>query len=156
MTPAITKSNSLNSTLALSNTARSNTERADADYLKVKQLILEALAIIRSDDFNRYFDLFTEDAVWMMPSNNEDVHIDKARTFYGFTKNFWFDQEASIDELVISNDVAFVRVSFDGYLRPKKDSSAQPLRSISRHIWILQSQIDSSWKISRDIWNNPK
>ncbi|MFT5209842.1 MAG: ketosteroid isomerase-like protein [Flavobacterium sp.] len=156
MTPAITKSNSLNSTLALSNTARSNTERANADYLKVKQLILEALAIIRSDDFNRYFDLFTEDAVWMMPSNNEDVHIDKARTFYGFTKNFWFDQEASIDELVISNDVAFVRVSFDGYLRPKKDSSAQPLRSISRHIWILQSQIDSSWKISRDIWNNPK
>ena len=156
MAPAILKPNSFKSKLTLSATELSSSERADVDYSKVTQLILEALAIIRSDDFNRYFDLFTEDAVWMMPSNKEDVHIDKARTFYGFTKNFWFDQETSIDELVISNDVAFVRVSFDGYLRPKKDNSARPLRSISRHIWILQRQIDSTWKISRDIWNNPK
>ncbi|MFT7686505.1 MAG: ketosteroid isomerase-like protein, partial [Candidatus Azotimanducaceae bacterium] len=131
-------------------------KQVDLDYTKVKSLILEALAIIRSDNFERYFDLFTEDAVWMMPSSSEDVHVDKARTFYGFTKNFWFDQVTSIDELVISGDIAFVRVSFDGYLRPKKDNSARPLQSKSRHIWVLQRQIKGDWKISRDIWNNPK
>ena len=122
----------------------------------VKQLILRALEVIRSDHFDDYFDLFTKDAAWMMPSSNKDVHIDEARNFYGFTKNFWFDQETSIDEIVVSGDYAFVRVSFDGFLRPKKQDSSPPLRSVSRHIWILQHQIDGAWKICRDIWNNPK
>ena len=126
------------------------------DYNSVKQLILKALEIIRSDHFDDYFELFTEDAVWMMPSRHEDVFIDEARKFYGFTRNFWFDQETSIDELVVSGDLAFVRVSFDGFLRPKKDENAKPLKSVSRHIWILARQLDDSWKISRDIWNNPK
>ncbi|HIG40756.1 MAG: nuclear transport factor 2 family protein [bacterium] len=127
-----------------------------SDYDSVKHLILNALEVIRSDHFEDYFDLFTEDAVWMMPSSNHDVHLEEARKFYRFTNNFWFDQETSIEELVVSNDVAYVRVSFDGFLRPKKESNATPLRSVSRHIWILQRQLDGQWKICRDIWNNPK
>ena len=122
----------------------------------VKQLILQALEVIRSDDFDRYFDLFTEDAVWMMPSSHQDVHLTEAKSFYGFTKKFRFDQQTSIDELVVIDDWAFVRVSFDGYLRPKINDDSPPLRSISRHIWILRRLLDGSWRIARDIWNNPK
>jgi ketosteroid isomerase-like protein len=123
---------------------------------EVKTLILQALEIIRSDDFDRYFDLFTDDAVWMMPSSYQDVRVDEARSFYRFTSKFRFDQETAVEELVISDDWAFARVSFDGYLRSKFDASAPPLRSVSRHIWILRQQTDGSWKIARDIWNNPK
>ena len=122
----------------------------------VRSLILEALEIIRSDDFDRYFDLFTDDAVWMMPSSFKDVHQDQARTFYRFTSKFKFDQETIVDEVVVSGDSAFVRVSFDGYLRPKFDDTSPPLRSVSRHIWILRKQADGDWKIARDIWNTPK
>lgn len=122
----------------------------------VKDLILKALDIIRSDDFERYFDLFTEDAVWMMPSSFRDVHLDEARSFYGFTQKFRFDQETAVDEIVVSEDWAYVRVSFDGYLRPKVDDGSPPLRSVSRHIWILKRQLNGEWKISRDIWNTPK
>ncbi|MBO6555434.1 MAG: DUF4440 domain-containing protein [Pseudomonadales bacterium] len=122
----------------------------------VKELILEALDVIRSDDFDRYFDLFAEDAVWMMPSSFKDVHQDEARSFYRFTSKFKFDQETAVDEVVVSGDVAYVRVSFDGYLRPKVDDGSPPLRSVSRHIWILRRQSDGSWKIARDIWNTPK
>lgn len=122
----------------------------------VKDLILEALNVIRSDDFDRYFDLFTDDAVWMMPSSYRDVHVDEARTFYGFTRKFRFDQETLVDELVVSGDVAYVRVSFDGYLRPKVDDGSPPLRSVSRHLWILKRQADGRWKIARDIWNTPR
>ncbi|MEX0941035.1 MAG: DUF4440 domain-containing protein [Pseudomonadales bacterium] len=122
----------------------------------VRRLILRALEVIRSDNFEEYFDLFSDDAVWMMPSSYKDVHKDEARSFYGFTRKFRFDQESSIDELVVLDDWAYVRVSFDGYLRPKSDATSPPLRSISRHIWILQRQPDDSWKIVRDIWNNPK
>ena len=122
----------------------------------VKSLILEALNVIRSDDFERYFDLITDDAVWMMPSSFKDVYLDEARSFYRFTRKFRFDQETAVDEVVISGDSAYVRVSFDGYLRPKVDDGSPPLRSVSRHIWILQKQSDGTWKIARDIWNTPK
>ena len=122
----------------------------------VRSLILEALDVIRSDDFDRYFDLFTDDAVWMMPSSFKDVHLDEARSFYRFTRKFKFDQETAVEEVIVSGDWASVRVSFDGYLRPKIDDGSPPLRSVSRHIWILQRQLDGAWKISRDIWNTPK
>ena len=122
----------------------------------VKLLILRALDVIRSDNFEEYFDLFTEDAIWMMPSSYRDVRKDEAKSFYGFTNKFRFDQTSSIEELVISGDWAYVRLSFDGYLRAKKDESSPPLRSVSRHIWILERQRDDEWKIARDIWNNPK
>ncbi|MBL4680662.1 MAG: nuclear transport factor 2 family protein [Pseudomonadales bacterium] len=145
-------------TIALSKSRAVKTKdiETSGDYDSVNQLILQALAAIRSEHFEDYFDLFTDDAVWMMPSSNEDIHIEKARSFYGFTKNFWFDQETSIDELRVSDDLAYVRLSFDGYLRPKKDKASPPLRSVSRHIWIMQKQLNGDWKISRDIWNNPK
>lgn len=122
----------------------------------VKRAILAALAALRSDEFETYFDCFTDDAVWMMPSKNHDVGIDEARKFYGFTKNFRFDQEVAVEELNVENDLAVVRVSFDGYLRSKKDESAAPLRSVSRHVWIMRRCLDGEWRISRDIWNNPK
>lgn len=122
----------------------------------VKDLILKALEVIRSDDFDRYFDLFTEDAVWMMPSSFNDVQQEEARSFYRFTQKFRFDQESAVDEIVVSDDWAYVRVSFDGYLRPKLDDGSPPLRSVSRHIWILRRQDNGEWKIARDIWNTPK
>ena len=122
----------------------------------VGSLILEALDVIRSDDFERYFDLFTDDAVWMMPSSLKDVHQEEARSFYRFTRKFKFDQETTVDEVVVSGDSAYVRVSFDGYLRPKVDDGSLPLRSVSRHIWILKKQSNGTWKIARDIWNTPK
>ena len=128
----------------------------DERYGGVKLAILDALAALRSDDFGRYFDSFTDDAVWMMPAKNHDVGIEEARKFYGFTKNFRFDQEVTIEELQVENDLAVVRLSFDGYLRSKKDPNASPLRSVSRHIWIMKLCTDGAWRISRDIWNNPK
>ena len=130
--------------------------KISSDDDAVRLLILRAFEIIRSDDFGRYFDLFTEDAVWMMPSTYHDVRIEEARSFYRFTNKFRFDQETHVEELVITGGWAYARVGFDGYLRAKFDDTAPPLRSVSRHIWILQKQTDAAWKIHRDIWNNPK
>lgn len=128
----------------------------DEQYGEVKKAILDALAALRSDNFDSYFECFTQDAVWMMPSKNHDVGVEEARKFYGFTKNFRFDQEVAVEELLVENGTAVVRLSFDGYLRSKKDESAAPLRSISRHVWIMRLCSDGCWRISRDIWNNPK
>tara|TARA_B100000676_G_scaffold216429_1_gene213072 strand:- start:200 stop:607 length:408 start_codon:yes stop_codon:yes gene_type:complete len=120
----------------------------------VRLLILEALRIIRSDHFSDYFDLFCDDAVWMMPNSKRDIGLEEARSFYRFTEKFRFDQQADVEELVVDGGWAFARITFDGYLRPKHDD-APPLRSVSRHIWILRREA-SGWKIARDIWNTPR
>jgi ketosteroid isomerase-like protein len=138
------------------NTMAPALSKLNEEYSSVKRAILQALVAIRSDHFEDYFDCFTEDAVWMMPSKNHDVHIDEAKKFYGFTKNFRFDQETTVEELIVERDVAIVRVSFNGFLRSKRDEKAPPLKSVSRHIWIMRHCPDGVWRISRDIWNNPK
>ncbi|MAV26911.1 MAG: hypothetical protein CMQ05_12480 [Gammaproteobacteria bacterium] len=130
--------------------------KTDQDYDAVQQLILRAIEIIRSDDFDQYFNLFTDDAVWMMPSSYDDVYKEEARSFYRFTRKFRFDQQVAIKELFVDQDVAYARISFDGYLKARFDPDAPPVRSVSRHLWILERQPDRGWKISRDIWNNPK
>ncbi len=126
------------------------------DEEAVVALINRALEISQSDNFDPYFDLFSDDARWMMPSRSEDVYLEEAKSFYRFTRKFRFDQRSRIDEVLISGDIAFARISLDGYLRPKNESDATPLRSSSRHIWVMQRQSDGSWKITCDIWNNPK
>lgn len=130
--------------------------QAGQDEEVVQALIDRALEITQSDDFDRYFDLFTDDARWMMPSSFKDVGVEEAKSFYGFTRKFRFEQKTSVEEVLLSGDLACARISLDGYLKPKTDAAAVPLRSISRHIWILQRQADGEWKISRDIWNNPR
>ncbi len=122
----------------------------------IRNLVDAAFSLIRAGDFDGYFNLFTEDAVWMLPSDFEDVNRAKARSFYGFTDKFRFDQQMTINELGVSGDLGFARISMDGFLRPRDDPKGSPLRSVSRHIWLFERQSSGQWKISRDIWNNPK
>ncbi|MEE8206731.1 MAG: nuclear transport factor 2 family protein, partial [Nitrospinaceae bacterium] len=122
----------------------------------IRDLIEQAAQSLQSDHFDDYLDLYTDDAVWMIPSSFMDMHISEARLFYGFTEKFRFDQNLTVNEIIVSGDWAFARISLDGHLRAKQDEQSAPLRSISRHMWIFQRQQDGSWRIARDIWNNPK
>ncbi len=131
------------------------TEIAD-DRQAIRNLIEQAARSLQSDDFGDYLDLYTDDAVWMIPSSFKDIHISEARYFYGFTEKFRFDQDLTVNEIIVAGDWAFARISLDGYLRAKNDVQSAPLRSISRHVWIFQRQRDGCWRIARDIWNNPK
>ena len=70
------------------------------------------------------------------------------------TNSQWLAQR--LNEIGVSGDLAFARISMQGFLRPKDDPRGTPLRSVSRHIWLFEKQSDGEWKISRDIWNNPK
>ena len=37
------------------------------DELRVQHLVLDAINRTQSDDFDRFFDLFTPEATWMLP-----------------------------------------------------------------------------------------
>ena len=121
-----------------------------------RDMVNRALAVTQSDNFAPYFDFFTDDARWMMPSSFNDVGLEKAKSFYSFTEKFRFEQNLHIDELIVTGDLAVARISLDGYLKHKFDAQASLLRSVSRHIWLLKRQPNGDWKIHCDIWNNPK
>ncbi|MCB1644384.1 MAG: nuclear transport factor 2 family protein [Pseudomonadales bacterium] len=125
------------------------------DDVAVRALVLGAIEAMRSDNFAHYFDFFSDDARWMMPAQQHDVDITAARRFYRFTSKFRFDQTSDIHEMVIDGDTAYVRLTFDGQLRPKAETTQPPIRAFSRHIWILRRQRNGVWKIIRDIWNTP-
>ncbi|MGB2239290.1 MAG: hypothetical protein ACPH09_08815, partial [Pseudomonadales bacterium] len=115
---------------------RSPSEIETEDERSVQRLLLSAINCTQSDDFYGYFDHFAVDAVWMMPSNRQDVTLEAAKKFYRFTEKFRFEQQVTIDEVAVFDQRGYARVSFDGYLVPKRDSSARPLRSVSRHLWL--------------------
>jgi len=122
---------------------------------QVKRLLLDAINCTQSDDFYRYFDLFTPDAVWMMPAKRYDVSLTEAKQFYRFTEKFRFEQHVTIDEVEIFKGRGFARLTFDGYLVAKRDQTARPIRSVSRHLWLFALGLDGQWLLTRDIWNNP-
>lgn len=126
------------------------------DEQVIRSLVETAIAYIKAGDFDSYFALFAEDAIWMLPSDYNDVGRTEARSFYRFTEKFRFEQEMTINEIAVSGDLAFARISMQGFLRPKDDPNGTPLRSVSRHIWLFEHKKEGGWKISRDIWNNPR
>ena len=72
-----------------------------------KDWLLDAINCTQSDNFFSYFELFTPDAVWMMPSNRQDVSLSEAKRFYRFTDKFRFEQQVTIDEVQIFGQRGF-------------------------------------------------
>lgn len=127
----------------------------EADSLAVLELVNRIQETAGAGNFDAYFDLYTDDAVWMFPDDFEDVGKEGARDAYGFVERYTFDQETTINEIQVMGDWAFARLSFDGYIRPRPNIDAEPVRAISRHLVLMQRQPDGSWKFARDIFNNP-
>lgn len=126
------------------------------DERKVREVIERAVFTLHTEPIDAYFEFYAKDAVWMIPSSYRDISFEEAKSFYGFTGKFRFDQKLTINEVRVADDWAFARISLEGYLRPRGEANVAPLRSISRHMWILERQPDGNWLITRDIWNNPR
>mgnify|MGYP000244692356 CR=1 FL=1 len=100
------------------------------DEMLVQKLLLNAINCTQSDNFFSYFELFTPDAIWMMPSNRQDVSLAEAKRFYRFTDKFRFEQQVTIDEVQIFGQRGFARISFDGYLIAKRTIQALPKNNL--------------------------
>ena len=60
-----------------------------------------------------------------------------------------------IDEVQEFEQWAFVRVTFDGHLRPKPGRDLERKRVLSRHLMILKRNTEGIWQLTRDVWINP-
>ena len=136
--------------------ASNQAQSQDSDERDVRHLVLDAINRTQSDEFERFFDLFTPEATWMLPSQTKDVGLDEAKRFYRFTEKFRFEQQVNIDEVRVFSEVAYARLTFDGFLVPKLDPSAASIRSVSRHLWIMRKEHTQQWRLDRVIWNTPR
>jgi len=108
-------------------------------------------------DLDGHLNCYADDALWMNSNSWSDLTKEVSRPFY----QDWLDEETfdtsnwviSLDEIVILGDWAFVRFTTRGSTTDKKSGTV--LKHGSRHLNILRRQPDGSWRIVRDIFNNP-
>jgi len=107
----------------------------------------------RTDAFLAFYE---DSAVWMSPNSNTDLTKATIRPFYdALLDRFAFtDLAGERDEIILMGDWALVRVSFTGMLVPRDGSAPFPLGG-DRHTMLFRRQPDRSWRIARDMWNNP-
>lgn len=108
-------------------------------------------------DLDGHLDCYTDDALWMNPNSWSDFTKEDSRPFY----QEWLDEEildpdrwvVSLDEIMILGDWAVVRLTTRGSGIVKKSGIVE--KHGSRHLGVLRRQPDGTWRIVRDIFNNP-
>jgi ketosteroid isomerase-like protein len=127
----------------------------EKDEILIREVLTELEELGEKGDMN-FMECYSEDAIWMQPRNYRDLTKSEAYPIYdSFLKEYRFDQDITIHEIQICNNWAYVRITADGWLQPKKGVKKDKRRAISRHLTILRKQDDGKWKIYRDMYNNP-
>ncbi len=124
----------------------------EADTAAVKKWFDESTAALNAND-GSIVDLGTENAVVMYADapavTGRDALRARQQAIYDQAT---FEENRSVDEIVISGDWAFVRWAATGTMTPKDGS--EPSVFDRKGIAILQRQPDNSWKMARVIWNS--
>lgn len=102
------------------------------------------------------FAYYEDSAIWMSPNSDVDLTKETIRPFYeGLFERWTFqDLAADVHEVILSGNWAIVRLSYRGTLAPRDEGATFPLGG-DRHMTLFRRQLDSSWRIARDMWNNP-
>ena len=97
--------------------------------------------------------LIADDVIWMRPDDSSLIGKDTVSFWFHHFQELYGDMAtstSSIDEVVASGDLAFVRGTRT-VATPRE--GGQPRQTTGKFIYILQPQSDGVWKISRSIWN---
>ena len=123
-----------------------------ADEAAVKKLFDDSTATLNANDA-RITDFNTEDAVVMYADGpaaiGKPAIKERQRVIWDQAA---FQETRSLEEVIVSGDLAFVRWTGRGTMTPK-DGSA-PSEFDRKGITIFQRQPDNSWKTARVIWNS--
>ncbi len=125
----------------------------EADAAAINGVVDEYETALNAGDAAGFVAVFTEDGVIMPPDAPALIGQEAIRTGI----QTFFDQNTleiafSLDEVVVAGDWAFARDTTAGTQIPK--AGGEPTEDSGKGIFILQRQLDGSWKIARRIFNN--
>ena len=138
-------------------TFRQTADSDDRDIAEIMKVITTIDSLGAEEDMT-FLDYYEDGMIWMYPWEWEDKNKDYASGFYRHLFESWpgafKDNTMEINEIGICGDYAFLRGTWRS--PPEIDSTdGTTRRSGSRHMMIFRKQADGSWKIHRDIFNNP-
>lgn len=120
------------------------------DQEKIRQVFEEVYpSNICSEDLAGYGDLYTEDALWMMPNVHDRRGIpDIVEGFAEYISYQKVDPVFTAEEIEVIGDFAYVIGVSVSTIRPKDGSPSK--MSKCREVWLMRKEGDQ-WKIARQI-----
>ena len=124
-----------------------------ADVDAINSMRKQGDAAWEAGDLESFLDTFTDDVVWMPPSQPDLIGKEACRSLAkGLLDQTNFEQVATpSEEIVVAGDWAFDRFRVTWVATPS--AGGESSQSNFRGFRVLRRQEDSSWKIARYIWN---
>lgn len=127
----------------------------DKDVAEVKSVFQEYEAALSAGDISRIANLFAHDAI-VIPG--EAISLTDSEAVKSWYKNaleqFTAKQTTRFDELEITGDSAFLRISYTTTLSPKSGGETTTVNGKGSVVY--RRQADGSWKAARVIWVGDK
>ena len=121
------------------------------DSNAIHALLTDAADKAYAGDIEGFLSYRTPDALSIADDLRNPVTLDEALKMYK-SVNVRAISPITVDEIMVSGDLGFARVTYATEFLSKDGRPLQ--RLYSRHFYILRRQKSGSWKIVRDIWSN--
>src|SRR5713226_1065889 len=111
------------------------------------------VAALNAGDVDAWVGEFAEDAVQMPPHFPANLGKPAVRAWsQGFLNLFRCQFALTVNEVWVAGDWALERGRYTITLAPK--GGGAPRDEVGKYITVYERKAESSWKMSRDIWNS--
>ena len=120
------------------------------DEQAIRELYERWYRAMSSGDASGVVDLLTEDVILKMPGSSAlRGRSSVAQALEGFHSACSEDVEYVLEEVEVSGDLAYVRISENAVIRARQTDLRQVMSGV--HLAILRRQGDGRWLVSRDV-----
>ena len=117
-----------------------------------KLLTVDMVNFLNASDAEGYASLHAEQVLWFPPNHSDQTTRDGVKK--GIGELFQESEmllKATIDDIKMLDDVAWVSSIFDGTLKNKASGEEQEVTF--RALGVFE-KIEGQWKVTRNIWNS--
>ena len=108
---------------------------------------------VNNEDYEAYSSQWAEDMIWMPPNMppvyGKDNCLEMAKYSW---EHYKVEQKVTVEEVVVSGDIAFSRIFSKEKFAPKGD--AQAMENDGKNIFTFRRGPDGSWLGVHCIWNS--
>jgi uncharacterized protein (TIGR02246 family) len=121
------------------------------EVIRVQQAKVNSL---ENGDFEAWLDLHADDVVFVPPGGKISIGKAELREWGKSSfENFDMKDAETVDEVLVSGDLAVIRYSYITEFTPKSGGDATS--AVGRGFVVFKRQDDGEWRIARHIWNAP-